>query len=86
MLSRQEAFELLKIYLSQDNLIKHCLATEAIMKALALKLQADEALWGLAGLLHNLDYNETKEHMEQHALHTEKILTGIFLSFFYYFF
>jgi len=77
MLSRQEALELIKKYLPQDNLIKHCLATEAIMRALALKLQADEAVWGIAGLLHDLDYNETKEHMDQHTLNTEKILTGL---------
>jgi len=79
-LSRQEALDLIKKYLPQDHLIKHCLATEAIMRALALKLQSDEALWGLAGLLHDLDYNETKEHMDQHTLHTEKILTDMGVS------
>ena len=76
VLSRQEALDLIKKYLPQDSLIKHCLATEVIMRSLALKLQADEAMWGLAGLLHDLDYNETKEHMDQHTLNTEKILTG----------
>jgi putative nucleotidyltransferase with HDIG domain len=79
-LSRQEALELLKKYLPQDNLIKHCLATEAIMRALAVKLHADESAWGLAGLLHDLDYNETKEHIDQHTLHTEKVLTAMGVS------
>jgi len=77
VLSRQEALDLIKKYLPQDNLIKHCLATEVIMRALAVKLQADEAMWGIAGLLHDLDYNETKERMDQHTLNTEKILTGM---------
>lgn len=71
---RAEALELMKQYLPQDNLQKHCLATEAIMRALARKLGYDEDIWGIAGLLHDLDYVETKDKMDQHGLITEKIL------------
>jgi len=73
-LSRTEALELMRAYLPQDNLQKHCLATEAIMRALAGRLGQAEDLWGLAGLLHDLDYNQTKDRMDQHGLVTEKIL------------
>jgi uncharacterized protein len=76
-ISRQEAFDLLGKHLQQDSLLKHCLATEAIMRALAKKMGCDEAVWGIAGLLHDLDYNETRDRMEEHGLQTEKILQGL---------
>ncbi len=61
-------------YLEADNLRKHSLATEAIMRALAPRLGGDPEMWGLAGLLHDLDYNETKGVMTQHTLVTEQVL------------
>lgn len=67
--------ELMEQYLQADNLRKHCLASEAIMRRLAQKLGHDPDLWGLAGLLHDLDYNETRDTMERHALVTEQILS-----------
>jgi len=73
-ITRQEAMELIRQYLPQDNLIKHCIATEVIMRATAKKLGYDEDVWGIAGLLHDLDYNETKNKMDRHTLETEKIL------------
>lgn len=73
-ISRDEAAQLLTHYISQDNLKKHCLATESIMRALAKKLGQDEHTWALAGLLHDLDYMNTKDRMDQHGLVTEKIL------------
>ncbi len=73
-ISRQEALELMMHYIPQDSLRKHCLATEAIMRALAAKLGRDEDVWGIAGLLHDLDYVETKDRMDRHGLETEKIL------------
>jgi uncharacterized protein len=79
-ISRQDALDIIKKYLPQDNLVKHCLATEAIMRALAAKLGCDEDTWGIAGLLHDLDYVETKDRMEEHGLRTEKILQGMGVS------
>ncbi len=76
-ISRQEALDLMKQALPQDNLQKHCLATEAIMRALARKLGHDEDVWGIAGLLHDLDYADTKDRMDQHGLITERILKEI---------
>lgn len=73
-ISRPEACDLMKKYLPQDNMQKHSLATEAVMRALAEKLGFDPDVWGIAGLLHDLDYSETKDHMEKHGLLTEQIL------------
>ena len=72
--NRDEALELLKSYVHQENLIKHCLATEAIMRSLAERFGEDPEKWGIAGLLHDLDYEETYETPEQHARKTAEIL------------
>lgn len=54
------------------NLIRHMLATEAIMRALARTLDEDEVQWGLAGLLHDADC-EVAECQNSPALHGAKI-------------
>lgn len=73
-ITRSEAVDVMQIYLEADNLRKHSLATEAIMRTLAPRFGGDPELWGIAGLLHDLDYNETKDRMDQHGLVTEQIL------------
>jgi len=62
------------------NLIKHVLATEAVMKALAEKLGQDEEVWAMAGLLHDLDYEFTKDNFEEHGKKTVEMLEGKDLS------
>lgn len=56
VLSRDGALELLEIWVSSQSLRRHCLAVEAAMRAEAVRRDADEQLWGLTGLLHDLDY------------------------------
>jgi putative nucleotidyltransferase with HDIG domain len=56
MPSREEAWTLLCEYTQSDGLRKHALAVEACVRAYARKNAADEELWGLAGLLHDFDY------------------------------
>lgn len=73
-MSREEALALLKSYVHQENLIKHCLATEAIMRSLAERFGEDPDKWGIAGLLHDLDYEETYEAPDKHAKKTAEIL------------
>jgi putative nucleotidyltransferase with HDIG domain len=68
------ARELLDEHIPADNLRKHCIATEAIMRALAPRFEADPDLWGTAGLLHDLDYDETKDDMTRHGDVTAAIL------------
>ena len=61
MISREEALALVEQHLKQKNLIKHVLAVESIMLALADKFGQDKESWGLAGLLHDTDYEQTNE-------------------------
>ncbi|HDI01553.1 MAG TPA: HDIG domain-containing protein [Candidatus Bathyarchaeota archaeon] len=76
MITRQEALELLREHVSDDKLVKHMLAVEAIMRALARELGQDEELWGLTGLLHDLDYEETKDDFSRHGLRSAELLEG----------
>ena len=58
MKTRQEAQDLLYTYTKTPNLRKHALAVEAAMRAYARKYGEDEELWGITGLLHDLDYEQ----------------------------
>lgn len=73
-ITREQAVELMERHLEADGIRKHSLAAEAIMRALAPRFGADPEMWGLVGLLHDIDYDETKDRIEQHTLVTEKIL------------
>ena len=73
-MDRQQALDLLNNHLKAENLRKHCLATEAIMRALAERLDEPVDLWGVTGLLHDLDYEETAEQPSEHGLRTAAIL------------
>ena len=66
-MTREEAVQLLEQHLGSDVLRKHCLATEAIMRRLAAELGEDADRWGLAGLLHDLDFESTKDTPERHG-------------------
>lgn len=72
-LNREEAFELLKEYIENENLIKHALAVEAAMRAYAQKYGEDEEKWGITGLLHDLDY-ERYPDMARHSARAAEIL------------
>src|SRR4051812_9910301 len=73
--SREEALELLHEYTKTDSLRKHALAVEQAMKACARKFAPDEdaAQWGMAGLLHDFDY-EMYPNADQHPYVGSKIL------------
>lgn len=67
MMDREEALRLVHEHVRNENLVKHMLATEAIMGALARRLGGDETRWRLAGLLHDLDVEQTADRMDIHA-------------------
>jgi len=75
-MDRERALDFLDRHVKADNLRKHCLATEAVMRALAGHLGEPVELWGLTGLLHDLDFEETADRPEVHGLKTVFILAG----------
>ncbi len=77
MLNRKEAYELLRKNLHTENLIKHSFAVEAILRTMAKRLGEDEQLWGLTGLLHDLDYDFTKNEPSRHSQVTTKVIDGL---------
>lgn len=73
-ITRDGALLLLREHLKNEKLVAHCLASEAIMRALAEKFGKDPDVWGIAGLLHDLDYEITGEDSATHGLVSAKIL------------
>lgn len=79
-MNREEAYQLIKGKVKNKNLIKHMLAVEAIMKALAKKLGRDEEKWGLTGLLHDIDYEMTVKDPHKHSIVGANMLKEIGLD------
>jgi putative nucleotidyltransferase with HDIG domain len=75
-MNREEALELIRANVKKENLIKHMLAVEAIMKSMAEFLGEDKEKWALVGLLHDIDFDQTYDDPKQHALVSAKILDG----------
>lgn len=73
-MKRKEAFSLVQKHVKNRNLIKHMLAVEAIMRALANRLGDNVEQWGLAGLLHDIDYDKTADDPEKHSVIGAKML------------
>jgi putative nucleotidyltransferase with HDIG domain len=69
--TREEALALLKQYNKNEALIRHALAVEAVMRYCARKRGQDVELWGVIGLVHDLDY---EQFPDQHCHKSEKIL------------
>jgi len=76
-MKRDEALELVKKYLKNKNLFKHSLAVEACMRSMAARFNQDVEKWGLAGILHDLDYEITEKSPELHTTETVKILQDL---------
>jgi len=66
-MNKEKALKLLHSKMQSVNLRKHCYAVEAAMKSLAEHFDEDQNLWGIVGLLHDGDYEFTKEDPSNHA-------------------
>jgi uncharacterized protein len=73
-MTRDEAWDHLRKYVKNEKMLYHSLSSEAVMRALALRLGRDEERWGLAGLLHDVDVEITDADPAVHALQAEDLL------------
>lgn len=76
-MTREQALVELRGRLTNTNLIKHSLAVEAIMRDLAGYYGEDEDKWGLAGLLHDIDYDKTASDPARHSALGAEILENL---------
>lgn len=58
MVTREEAWALLTEHNKEQQHLKHAIAVEAAMRGYARKFGEDEDLWGIVGLIHDVDYEE----------------------------
>lgn len=76
--SREQALALLHEHLQGAYVRKHSRATEVILRALAPRFDGDPDLWGITGLLHDLDLELIDGDPNRHARETVRILTDRF--------
>ncbi|MBV5348111.1 HDIG domain-containing protein, partial [bacterium] len=77
MISRENAYKLLNQHIKNANMIKHCVASEAVLRAIARKLEKDQEEWGIAGLLHDIDVEITNADPYQHGPYAAGMLDGL---------
>ncbi|MCF8086078.1 MAG: HDIG domain-containing protein [Desulfohalobiaceae bacterium] len=75
MLDRTQAWTLLQEQNPDDALIAHSLQTEAVLRELAGHFGRDTELWGITGLLHDLDFPETRNDPSRHGLVAAELLS-----------
>ncbi|MBC7074421.1 HDIG domain-containing protein, partial [Candidatus Parcubacteria bacterium] len=76
-MERKELLNLLEKHIKSANLIKHSLAVEAGMRALADYFGEDKEKWGICGLLHDIDYEKTKNSPELHSKMGSEMLKNL---------
>lgn len=74
MITKNRALEILHENIKNKNLQKHHYGVAAAMKGLAHELGGDPEVWEIVGLLHDADYEKTKDQMERHTLLLAEIL------------
>ncbi len=73
-MDRESALTLLKRYVRNDRLVKHCIAVGAIMREIARELGEDTERWEIVGILHDVDYELVEGDMEKHGIVGAEIL------------
>lgn len=76
-MTRDQALAAVKENVDNKNLVKHMIASEVCMQALARHFGGDEHSWGLAGLLHDIDYDSVGTDPEKHSLVGAEMLEGM---------
>lgn len=66
-MNRKESIDSIKANVDSENMLKHMLATEAVMRSLSRRFGENEEEWGLTGLLHDIDAELTEGDMKAHS-------------------
>jgi predicted hydrolase (HD superfamily) len=74
MINRERVQQLLDKYITTEWLKLHMRESEVIMRKLAKHFGENEELWGISGLLHDLDYDYVKKDPDRHVVEFDKIL------------
>ena len=77
MISRENAYKLLNQHIQNANMFKHCMASEAVLRGVARKLDKDQEEWGIAGLLHDIDVEITNADPYKHGTYAAGMLDGL---------
>lgn len=75
-MDRAEAMALVEERVKNKNLKKHMLAAEAVLRAMARRLGEDEDLWGITGLVHDIDHEETAQDFARHGVVSAEALAA----------
>jgi len=75
--AREQVVAAVEERVTNVNLRRHMLATEAIMRALAVRLGEDPDVWGLAGLAHDIDVEETEGDATRHGAVAADAVRGL---------
>lgn len=65
--TREDALTLLRKYNQDESHIKHALAVEGTMRHFARRMGGDESLWGIVGILHDIDWERTMSDPSRHC-------------------
>lgn len=76
-ISREEAWNLLSEWVGSESLRRHCLAVETAMRAYADRLGGDPERWGVAGLLHDADYERFPDMDDTETGHPRSIMAHL---------
>lgn len=79
-MDRCQALKILREHIKNENMLKHSLASEAVLRALAVYLNQDVDKWGIAGLLHDIDAEITNADPKIHGVKGAEMLTELNLD------
>jgi len=77
MIGKDEAIVLLKKYIKDENLLIKSIIAETLLREIAKLFGKDEEMWGLTGLLHNLDYEYTRDNPKRRGKLSSELLENL---------
>jgi hypothetical protein len=77
MIAREEAIELVKEHVENENLINHMIAVGSIMRGLAVEFDEDPHLWEVVGILHDIDYETFGDDFSSHGAKSAEMVKDL---------